>query len=83
MPVLSRFGGMVFKMYLLGKEHNPPHIHVLCGEYNAVIDLVSVSLVEGDLPARSLSSALEWAGLHRAELLRMWETQQFSLLPPL
>jgi hypothetical protein len=27
MPVLSRFYGIVIRMYFLQSEHNPPHIH--------------------------------------------------------
>lgn len=83
MPVIARFYGMVVKMYLLGKEHNPPHIHVLYGEYIGVIDLITLSVIEGDLPRKALSLALEWAELNRSDLLAMWETQQFRQLPPL
>jgi len=36
MPVISRFYGMVIKMYFLAAEHNPPHIHVVYGEYLGV-----------------------------------------------
>ncbi len=39
MPVISRFYGMVIKMYFLAAEHNPPHIHVVYGEYLGVIDI--------------------------------------------
>lgn len=83
MPVVARFYGMVVKMYLLGKEHNPPHVHFLYGEYNGVVDLKTVTLKEGDLPGKALEMALEWVTLHQQELLTMWETQQFKLLPPL
>ena len=34
MPVVARFYGIIVKMYLLGGEHNPPHVHVLYGEKN-------------------------------------------------
>jgi hypothetical protein len=83
MPVLARFYGMVIKMYLLGKEHNPPHIHCLYGEHNGVIDLQTLSVVEGDLPNKATDMVLEWAALHQTELLKMWQTQQFHQLPPL
>ncbi len=83
MPVISRFYGMVAKMYLLGKEHNPPHVHFLYGEYNGVIDLLTLSVLEGDLPGKALSMALEWTTAHQQELLEMWDTQQFKKLPPL
>lgn len=83
MPVITRFYGMVIKMYLLGKEHNPPHIHVLYGEYNGVIDLMTLNMKEGDLPAKGLAMAQEWASIHQKELLEMWMTQNFRTLPPL
>ena len=39
--------------------------------------------MEGDLPGKGLSMAMEWATLHRDELLEMWSTQNFRQLPPL
>ena len=83
MPVIARFYGMVIKMYLMGKEHNPPHFHVMYGEYNAVIDVGTLSMSEGDLPPKALSLVLEWAGAHQNELLEIWSTQNFRQLPPL
>ncbi len=83
MPVITRFYGMVVKMYLIGKEHNPPHIHFLYGEHNGVIDLQTLTVIEGDLPGKALSMALEWTGKNQTALLEMWETQQFRKLPPL
>ena len=29
MPEVSRFYGIVVKIYLIGKEHNPPHVKKL------------------------------------------------------
>ena len=83
MPVITRFYGLTVKMYLLGKEYNPPHIHILYGEYNAVIDLQTLTLMEGDLPGKGLAMAMEWTTLHRDELLEMWSSQNFRHLPPL
>ena len=83
MPIISRFFGMIVKMYFLGSEHNPPHVHFIYGEYNGVINLNSLELIEGDLHGKALSLALEWTRAHQNELLTMWETQQFRTLPPL
>jgi len=82
-PVIARFYGMVIKMYLRGKEHNPPHVHVLYGEYNGIIDLLTLSIIEGDLPGKAVALVTEWASKHQDELLEMWNTQQFKKLPPL
>lgn len=83
MPVIARFYGMVIKMYFLGSEHNPPHIHVVYGEYLGVIDIQTLEMLEGDLPRKGLNLIQEWAALHQAALLDMWNTQNFRTLPPL
>ena len=83
MPVISRFYGLVVKMYFRGGEHNPPHIHILYGEYMGVIDIRTAELIEGDLPAKALSMAQEWTKKFRAELLDFWTTQRIASLPPL
>ena len=36
MPVITRLNGIVIKMYFRKKEHNPPHVHALYGEYNGM-----------------------------------------------
>lgn len=83
MPVLARFYGMVIKMYFFGSEHNPPHIHAIYGEYIGAVDIRTLEMLEGDLPAKALSMVREWVGLHQAELLDIWNTQNFRALPPL
>ena len=83
MPVISRFYGLSVKMYFKGSEHNPPHIHVLFGEYMGVINIKTQELLEGDLPNRALSLVKEWTKNHEAELLDIWNTQEIKELPPL
>lgn len=83
MPVISRFYGMVVKMYFLSKEHNPPHVHVFYGECMSVIDIQTQKVLEGDLPPKALSMAKEWVNLNQAALMEIWETQNFIQLPPL
>jgi hypothetical protein len=83
MPVISRFLGMVIKMFFVGAEHNPPHIHVIYGEHSGLIDIQKAEMFEGDLPPRALRLVKEWTELHKDELLNIWKTQQFAELPPL
>lgn len=83
MPVIARFYGMVVKMYFQQREHNPPHIHVVYGEYMGAIDISTLEMIEGDLPAKALALAREWAGQHKRELMTIWTTQEFRPLPPL
>lgn len=50
MPLISSFYGMYIKMYFQRKEHNPPHFHVIYGEYTGEIEIKSLKMLEGDLP---------------------------------
>jgi len=83
MPVISRFYGIVIKMYFQQVDHNPPHIHVLYGEYNGVFEIESLSMVEGDLPKRAIELVKEWLEINQQELLQIWKTQNFKQLNPL
>ncbi|WP_062428764.1 DUF4160 domain-containing protein [Treponema endosymbiont of Eucomonympha sp.] len=83
MPVLSRFYGVVIKMFFRRSEHNPPHIHALYGEYAGLVDIETGEMLEGDLPERALSLVREWTAKYRDELTQIWDTQQFCPLPPL
>ncbi len=83
MPVLSRFYGIIIRMYFLQKEHNPPHIHAIYNEDMAAIDLMTGNVLEGYLPPKALALVLEWITMHRDELKEVWETQNFKDIAPL
>ncbi len=83
MPVLSRFYGIIIRMYFQQAEHNPPHIHALYGEDMAAIDIQTGEVLEGYLPPKALAMVREWAAIHKNDLLHMWETQEFRSLSPL
>jgi len=83
MPVLSRFYGIIIRMYFLQKEHNPPHIHAIYGEDVAAITIGDGTVLEGALPKKALELVREWITVNRSELLKMWESQEFKQLPPL
>lgn len=83
MPVLSRFYGIIIRMYFLQKEHNPPHIHAIYGDDMAAITIAGGTVLEGALPNKALDLVREWISLNKEELLTIWETQEFKQLPPL
>lgn len=83
MPILSNFYGISIKMYFQQVEHNPPHIHALYGEHMGVINIQTGKLLEGDLPIRALKLVQEWLNVHKEEILKIWNTQQFKKIPPL
>lgn len=83
MPVISRFYGIVVKMYFRQKEHNPPHLHAIYGECVGVFSLKDGKMFEGDLPLKGQMLVEEFIKYYQEKLLLMWETQQFEVLPPL
>ena len=68
-------------------DHPPPHFHVRYGSHKAEIAIQSLSVIEGSLPPRVLGLAVEWATLHRAELMDDWEAARAQAalkpIPPL
>ena len=52
MPVISRFCGIVIKIYLRQKEHNPPHLHAIYGDYVGLFSLEDGEMYEGDIPVK-------------------------------
>lgn len=71
MPTISRFYGILIQMYF--GDHVPPHFHALYAEFEALIDIRTFEAIRGDLPGRAMALVLEWAQLHRNELMRDWE----------
>jgi hypothetical protein len=71
MPTLSLFYGILIRMYW--QEHNPPHFHALYGNDEVLINIVTLEVAKGGFPRRALALVLEWAALHRQELMEAWE----------
>ncbi|WP_165172659.1 DUF4160 domain-containing protein [Adlercreutzia sp. ZJ242] len=83
MPTLARFYGIVIRMYFLGSEHNPPHVHAIYGEDTAAFSIRTGDIIDGDFPKRAADMVGEWISLNREDLIKMWETQEFKKLDPL
>lgn len=83
MPEITRFYGIVIKMFFKPKEHEPSHIHAIYGEYIGEINVQTMQMEKGDLPIRAQELVREWLAAHQSEVQEMWDTQQIHKLPPL
>lgn len=83
MPEISRFYGIVIKMFFKPKEHEPSHIHALYGETIGIFDLKTMQMTKGDMPKKAQELVEEWLSEHQGELLQMWNEQHIRKLPPL
>lgn len=70
MPIISRFFGLVILMYF--EDHNPPHFHVKYGEFEALIEIESGSILNGALPKTALRLVEDWRKIHIMELKANW-----------
>ena len=83
MPVIARFYGIFIKMYFSQSEHDVPHFHAVYAEFNGVLNIDTLEMMEGDLPSRAQRLVREWASQYQQELLRMWQTNEYRQLPGL
>jgi len=82
MPEITRFYGIVIKIFL-AREHPPPHFHATYGEYNGIFDIVTLEMIEGDLPKKAQGMVKEWAAPYANDIMSMWNTKTLKKLPPL
>ncbi len=71
MPEVSRFYGVVIALFY--NDHAPPHFHAVYGDFEAVITIDTLAVLEGQIPRRALALVLEWASEHRQELQTNWQ----------
>ncbi len=64
MPEISRFFGIVIKMFF--DDHNPPHFHAEYGGDLALIDIRTLAVFSGRLPPRVTGLVIEWATISRS-----------------
>ena len=74
MPEISRFFGIVIAIYW--NDHGVPHFHAKYAGQRASFSIADLRLLEGSLPPRVTALVLEWAFLHRQELLEDWNLAQ-------
>ena len=73
MPELSRFYGIIIRMYSEPSErHHAPHFHAYYNEHVAVFSILPVALIVGAFPQRQQRLVEAWAELHADELLADW-----------
>jgi len=72
MPVISSFYGILIKMYF--GDHSPPHFHAEYAEHKAQLAIRDFAVIEGYLPPKALALVVEWASIHKEELLENWDS---------
>jgi hypothetical protein len=71
MPVLQRFDGYVIRMYF--EDHNPPHVHVVGPDFEALVAIWDRSILAGEIPAQHRAEALDWISVNAEMLIAKWQ----------
>ena len=79
MPTISMFYGIMIQMFW--NDHAPPHFHALYSEFEVIIDIRTLEVIKETMPRRALTLVLEWASLHRAELMEDWILCEQNQMP--
>ena len=70
MPEISRFLGIVIGMFY--SEHGVPHFHAVYGQHEISVEVES-GKIYGQFPPTAMRLVLEWANLHKEELIENWQ----------
>ena len=82
MPELSRFFGIIIRMYMeVGVPHHQPHFHAYYQDDAAVFSIDPVELIAGALPRRQRRLVEAWAEMHQNELTAAWQRLQAGQPP--
>lgn len=82
MPELSRFYGIIIRMYAEpGAPHHRPHFHAYFQNRAAVIGIDPIEILGGTLPRREQRLVEAWVELHAGELRENWDRLQDGRLP--
>lgn len=74
MPELSRFHGIVIRMFAEpAVSHHEAHFHAYYQEHAAVFTIRPVALIAGSIPQRQQRLVEAWAELHQTELEADWQ----------
>lgn len=78
MPTIIIIDGIIIEMHPKQKEHNPPHIHAVYGDFNAIFDIKTGAHIKGLFPSKQIKIVSQFIKDHSEELLKIWRTQDFK-----
>ena len=74
MPTIATIDGIKIKVY--ANDHNPPHCHAEFAEDEALIDVQTFEILQGNLPKNKLKKALAYITENCADLLIIFQVRK-------
>ena len=72
MSEISTFLGITVYMYF--EVQNPPRFQVLYNGRHGIFSISTLGYSKGNLPPKVVGLVIDWAELHKKELLANWES---------
>ena len=72
MPTLHRIRNV--QLCVFAADHPPPHFHAIAPDWNALIDIESVSVFQGKVPSAIWKAVKAWASENQPLLRQTWRT---------
>lgn len=79
MPVLSKFYGIVIRM--VATHFFGARFYATCGDFELVVAISPLTIIQGDAPIRVRELVLAWAGQHQKELMAAWKCCEIGMPP--
>lgn len=82
---ICRFYGII--VWLYWNDHAAPHFHAKYNGEEVLLLIDSWEIYSGAIPKRAMKLVIEWADLHREEIMKDWEDatngKQLTKIEPL
>ena len=80
MPEIYRYRGLSFRMYLL-EQHATPHVHVYYGQHALSINIITLEVLAGYLPASKRRQAEVVIAANQSRLVTMYKRARSGANP--
>jgi len=67
---LHQIGKIIIRVY--ANDHLPPHFHAVAPDFEALIEIETLSIMRGSLSRQGGKSVMAWAAAHRREIAAEW-----------
>lgn len=78
MPLIDEFKGI--KVYVYSREHRPPHVHMVYGEYELLLIIETGEIYAGNLPNKKMKRAREWISNNSDQALNIFYELNIDLI---
>lgn len=70
MGKLHQIGKIIIRVY--ANDHLPPHFHAVHPDFEALIEIESLTILRGNLSPSTIKTVMEWANQNRAAIAAEW-----------